>query len=764
MKIFIAVALIICSLGPCGQTATLGAHTTQSRDTWRSVRTNNLFLVGNAGEEDLRQVAVWLEFFHGAFAQLVSRSVLDSSVPTTVVVFKDNASFLPFKPLYHGRPANVAGYFVPGQDRNYIALSLERGERGGRDPLSTAFHEYVHQHLMKTVPGVPLWLNEGLAEFYGSLVQANGEAVLGAPLSNYIRLLRSQQLLPLTTLFTIGHDSPHYNERDKSGVFYAQSWALVHYLMMGDGGRRQPQFKRFLNLAFAGDSTGKAVQDAFGVSLDVLENESKEYLSKGEFASQRIAGGNGPTGQIAMQRMAVSEGEANFYLGDLLLHIDREAEAEKYFHRAISLDSGFTQTYASLGLLCVRQKRYAEAKQYLQRATVSPQSYLVHYLYAYLLSQEGVTSSGSIDEYSPHNAQIMRDQLHQAIKLAPEFADAYYLLAMVNLVTDEQLEKAVSFVKTAQKLSPSKLAYGLLLAHILVRQDATESARQVLEPLVRQNGDPRVRSDAQALLDSLRITEASDSRRRSGSATADSSIIRQLDQAPAAMSVIASGGSISRSAIRDGRTIDNSGPMPSVNELIDSYVKAVSDGKTPGPLAAMTSRIAKGTVDVVGVSRGGTIEIYSKRPNKTLTVMRAHPFGVVKLGFNGSMEWTTGTAAKGAELSAIHFYNPAELSANYSKITLLGKSRIGFREVYLLELQPAVGSPVKLFLDQKTHLPVRVDAANVETYFDDWREVDGVKIPFSIKQRFPTRSLKISLKEIQYNVTLEDSLFEKGGK
>ena len=625
MKFFIAVALIICSLAPGGQTSTLGAHPTQSRDTWRSVNTNNLFLVGNAGEEDLRQVAVWLEFFHSAFAQLVSRSVLDSSVPTTVVVFKDDASFRPFKPLYQGRPANVAGYFVPGQDRNYIALSLERGERGGRDPLSTAFHEYVHQHLMNTAPGVPLWLNEGLAEFYGSFVQANGEAVLGAPISNYIHLLRSQQLLPLTTLFTIGNDSPHYNEQAKSGIFYAQSWALVHYLMMGDGGRRQQQFKRFLSLAFAGDSTGKAVQDAFGVSLEALEKDSQEYVRRGEFASQRLAVGNGPTGHIAMQRMAVSEGEANFYLGDLLLHIDREAEADKYFQRAISLDSGFTQTYASLGLLRVRQKRYAEAKQYLQRATVSPQSYLVHYLYAYLLSHEGVTASGSINEYSPPNAQIMRDQLRKAIKLAPEFADAYYLLAMVNLVTNEQLDEAVSFVKRAQRLSPSKLAYGLLLAHIHVRQRAPESARQVLEPLARQTGDPRVRSDAQALLDSLNGTEAGGSRSRSSSATADTSIIRELDQPPAATSVIVSGGSISGSAIRDGRTIDNSGPMPSVNELIDSYVEAIGGGKTLATLAAMTSRVAKGTVDVVGVSRGGTVEIYSKGPNKTLTVMRGPP-------------------------------------------------------------------------------------------------------------------------------------------
>src|SRR5215216_4607576 len=173
----------------------------QTRDTWRSVRTNNLFVIGNADPDKLRQVAVWLEFFHGAFGRLVSRNVLDSPVPTTVVVFRDEASFVPFKPLYQGRPANVAGFFQPGDDVNYIALSLDPRER---DPYSTAFHEYVHLHLKDNVPGVPLWLNEGLAEFYGSMQFSGGEALLGAPLAQYIQLLRGQEMLPLETLFSIG--------------------------------------------------------------------------------------------------------------------------------------------------------------------------------------------------------------------------------------------------------------------------------------------------------------------------------------------------------------------------------------------------------------------------------------------------------------------------------------------------------------------------------------------------------------------------------
>ncbi|HJT28708.1 MAG TPA: hypothetical protein VJ784_14950, partial [Pyrinomonadaceae bacterium] len=92
MKLKTPIALVVALL------FTFSTITAQIRDGWRSVRTNHLFVIGNADPENLRRVAVWLEYFHAAFARLVSRNVIDSSVPTTVIVFRDDASFTPFKP------------------------------------------------------------------------------------------------------------------------------------------------------------------------------------------------------------------------------------------------------------------------------------------------------------------------------------------------------------------------------------------------------------------------------------------------------------------------------------------------------------------------------------------------------------------------------------------------------------------------------------------------------------------------------------------
>jgi tetratricopeptide (TPR) repeat protein len=761
MKFLITIFLVALLSIP--QTAA-----SQTRDTWRSVRTNNLFVIGNADAEKLRQVAVWLEFFHSAFGRLVSRNVLDSSVPTTVVVFRDDASFAPFKPLYQGRPANLAGFFQPGDDVNYIAMSLDPRQK---DPYEVAFHEYVHLHLRDNVPGVPLWLNEGLAEFYGSLQFSGGEAVLGAPLF-YVSLLRSEELLPLKQLFSIDARSPYYNEQEKTSIFYGESWALVHYLMLGGPGR-QDQFKRFLNEVGRGEDTAKAMQDSFGMSLETIEKELHAYVRRGELPAMRIANSDDPqsyASYTAMQRVSLSEAEANYYLGDLLLHIGRNDDAERYFKQAIALDPGLTIAYAALGQITVRSKRYAEAKKYLQRATTSPQHYLVHYYYAWILGREALSPDGRLTRYSPETAAIMREQLSRTIKLEPDFAPAYHLLAVLDVVTDERLDEAKEMAEKAYHLQPSRADYGLLLGEVYARNLDEASARAVFEPLTRHS-DPAVREDAQRWLDSVHsfiVIRGSAPPRRPGNA---SRILIDEPAQPSTTGRMLGGESGGGTPVRDGQTIKNSGSMPSVDELLARHAEAMGGAKA---INALTSRVMKGIVDVAGVSRGGTFETYTQAPNKTYGVMQAHPFGTIKFGFNGRTAWNQNAAGVKTQTEfAImqrdaDLHGPLHIKTNYAKVSSPGMSQIGYRDVYVLDLQPTVGAVERLYLDAKTYLPVRLNtirkngalAEPVEIYFDDWRAVDGVQYPFSLSQRFPKLTLSFTITEIRHNIPIEPRLFE----
>ena len=703
----------------------------QSRDGWRSVRTNHLHVIGNADPENLRQVAVWLEFFHGAFARLVSRNVIDSSVPTTVIVFRDDASFTMFKPVYNGRPANVSGYFVPGDDANYIALSLD--PRG--NPYGTAFHEYVHLHVKDNIPAAPLWLNEGLAELYESLQFSGNEALIGTPVFSHLYVLRQAELLPLKTLFSIDTNSPHYNEREKAGIFYGQSWALVHYLMLGDRGR-QDQFRKFLQRVSAGDDAAKAIESAYGTTLDVIEEELRAYVRRGNITAQRITGVDNPLtygSYTATQRSTLTDSEALYYLADLSLHMGRENMAERGFKEAIARDPGFLPAHAALGTLYVHQRNYPEAKKYLQKATTAPQNHLVHYYYAYVLSREGLSANGEISQYSRENAAVMREQLLQSIKLDSKYAPAYYLLAVVDFLSD-RADEALEMAQRAQQLAPGNANYAELVQEIKEFRAGNTVARERREPI-----------KADAIAEPERTTTS-----------------RML------------GGESGPVAINDGQTVDRSGSLPAVDEVINKYVEAAG-GATA--LNAVTSRVLKGTLDVIGVSRGGTFETYTVAPNKSLSIIQPGPTETIKVGYNGRIGWMqtpTGVRVlKGIELDAVQndsdFYAILNLKTRYAKLTLTGKSKIGYREVYVIDMQQASGATDRLFIDVQTYLPVRMNTMRthrgapmpVEIYYDDWREVDGIKVPHVLTHSFQKRTMTLTVKEIKSNVPVDAKIFEK---
>src|SRR5216684_1722580 len=107
----------------------------QAKDKWINLTTRNFNIISNADEGETRKLALKLEQFHYVFSKLFNLPAV-RAIPTTVMVFKSDGSFKPYKPLYNGKPSNVAGYFQPGQDENLIALDISANEER---PLSVIF-------------------------------------------------------------------------------------------------------------------------------------------------------------------------------------------------------------------------------------------------------------------------------------------------------------------------------------------------------------------------------------------------------------------------------------------------------------------------------------------------------------------------------------------------------------------------------------------------------------------------------------------------
>jgi tetratricopeptide (TPR) repeat protein len=474
-------------------------------EQWASVQSKNFLLVSNASEREIRKVAARLEQFREAFVRLLSVEHFDSSVPMTVMVFKTDESYRPFEPLYRGQPAGVAGFFQSSQDVDYITFSVD--PRHVRDADALAYHEYVHLLVRNSFRNAPLWFNEGLAEYYSTfeLSDGNKRVKLGLPINGRVQTLRERKLLPVEMLLSVGADSPYYNEQDKRNLFYAESWALVHYLLSGP---RRAQLSTYLDLLAKGLESQDAFQKAFQTSFAGMDDELSQYIRLNQYPQQRITFDKRLEFDTFMQSSALTEAQAQFYLGDLLLHTNRLEAAEAYLQKAVALEPNLAAAHASLGVLRLRQNRFDEATQYLERASAKSESYLIHYYYAYVLSHEGSGSDNPIEGYyETAKAQLMRAELKKAIDLAPTFAEAYRLLAFINLVRDEYLEESIALLKRAIELSPRRQEFSLLLAQVHLHREEFDTARRILGALVEGSINPQVHARAQSLLEGVKARE-----------------------------------------------------------------------------------------------------------------------------------------------------------------------------------------------------------------------------------------------------------------
>jgi len=503
-----------------------------AKDQWIRVQSANFFLVGNDSERDLRLVALKFEQFREAFAQILPKLKLNSSVPTRVVVFKSDSSFKPFKPLYQGKPTSVAGFFQKGMDVNHICLTSEYSEER---PFAAIFHEYVHQLTGDNVRDLPLWFREGIAEYYSTFEVTDGDrkVSLGKPIANHVYLLRENRFLPLTTLFSVSHNSPEYNERQKQGVFYAESWALVHYLMMGDNGKHHSKLVQFLNLLASGTPLEESFTKAFQIDYARLERDLKNYIQRDAYTFtvyklEKKLGVEEPLSAVSL-----SEAEVPYYLGDLLLHSQRFEDAERHLKQSLELNPNLAPALASMGTLRLHQKQWPEARKFFQKAVAADSNnYLAHFHYADLLLRAGNDEDAHPSGVSEEKYQAVQAEARKAIELAPGFVESYRLLAHAASVTGEELPETVALLKKAQTYAPGREDLRLDQARLYLRMEDHATARRILEPIAQRSAEPHLKHEAEMML--ARLQEFDEQRKLVETARARGVVIPASEEEPPA--------------------------------------------------------------------------------------------------------------------------------------------------------------------------------------------------------------------------------------
>src|SRR4029453_3519735 len=253
----------------------LFAISASAADKWTAVQSKNFLLVGNATENQIRDVAENLELFRTAYGKFFDLREEAATVDTTVIVFKSDASFRPYKPTYQGKPANIAGYFQGGEDKNLIVISTEI------ETPPVIYHETVHRLFSNNLSSKPPWFQEGFAECFSTLEIEGRDKKLrfGRAIGEHVALLSERRFLPLEKAFAVTTESKEYNEEEKQGLFYAESWALVHYMMLGPTDRKS-QFFEFLNGLNKGTPAATVFQRVFQTDLATFQKTFEAYIQQ----------------------------------------------------------------------------------------------------------------------------------------------------------------------------------------------------------------------------------------------------------------------------------------------------------------------------------------------------------------------------------------------------------------------------------------------------------------------------------------------------
>jgi tetratricopeptide (TPR) repeat protein len=472
-----------------------------AKDDWLKVQTANFELVGNASEKEMRRVATKLEQFRFVFKNLFSKLNFTSPIPTRVVIFKDEKSFKFFKTTEW-----VAGYFQPGEDVNYIVLSTE-GEKA--DTYRVIFHEFTHflvdNSLGRSV--IPSWFNEGIAEYYEQFQIENDQKVMLGGLNNEHLLLLSQgNLIPFEDFFTVDYYSLQRQTKQSAGLFYAQSWAFVHFLQHGI---RRSQMSAFVNLLLDGKPPKFSFEKAFQAGYATVESEFRKYITQRQFQVLYVEFKEKLVFDNEMKISIINPADAKAIQGDLLYHIQRLADAEKFLNEALALDANSSFTNTSLGLVKMRQRKFTEARQYLEKAIkADARNFLAHYSYAFVLSREEMTETGFSSGFSAARAEQMRESLQRAIALNPSFAESYNLLTFINIVRNEQILESIEIIKRALEIAPGNQWYQMRLAELYMLSKNFGESRNILQRLVASASEDGLKLYAENSLSRLNSLES----------------------------------------------------------------------------------------------------------------------------------------------------------------------------------------------------------------------------------------------------------------
>ncbi len=471
-----------------------------AREQWRTARTQHFEVFSSASEKKTREVIVLLEQFRASF--IATFALQPAHEPrVTVMLFDSDRAFTPYKPLYEGKPKEVSGYFVGGKDEVVIALTLASADGEWDDPLETVLHEYVHLLLHTRGLKLPTWLNEGLAEVFSTFRVNGGTVEYGRPKDLYVTLLNHSALMPMSRLLAVDESSPDYNEETRAGMFYAQSWAMAHYLICGEDRANAQRLGRYLQeMALEPGDSDRKFREIFAEDFGRLESKLRGYLQGGRYFQR-----SGPVplanlaGRIALR--AATDFERDFALLNLRWRVQRPGDTMLAALRLAQQEPNSPRPHELLAAIAAQDGEFERAYDGWQRAAElrSESSFAAVQAARWKIRGLGARADLSLRLPEAEAAQ-MRLWLDRALTRSPRDDDALEVLAWVEARAPEFRVSIVNLVQsrvqTLKDPNPALLALAVIRSRAQDVATATSIVQAVLDS---PRAKPETKAEARLL-------------------------------------------------------------------------------------------------------------------------------------------------------------------------------------------------------------------------------------------------------------------------
>lgn len=335
-----------------------------SAATWLEARNDDFILVTDAKEATARATLRDFAVFKQALRTLAPLTRSVPRVPTRMYSL-DSSDWRNFGP---GK--NVVGFFADRPQLNYIVF--DRTPDGGRS-REVVFHEYMHfvLHNGSTV-ALPTWWDEGVAEVFSTIVDRDGKVEFGRwPRSRRMDFTYGS-MLSTQTMLVMDYQSKPWRDPEVRSMFYAQSWLMAHYMLIGKPERGR-HMGRYLQERDMGTPVPEAVSAAFGVDIGQLDDEIKAYRDSGRVLGYRMTLTQPLPDARDFAVRVLPEGVAlsRLALANLDLRGNTEV-AERYLGRAFKAAPDLPLANAVLAATRVQQDRGSEATALARRALAAP--------------------------------------------------------------------------------------------------------------------------------------------------------------------------------------------------------------------------------------------------------------------------------------------------------------------------------------------------------------------------------------------------------